>query len=231
MLKSYFTIAWRTFKKNRLITVINVFGLSLGITAAVIVYLTIDYNFSFDTYEPDGDRIYRIVTENQGLKNAGVPAPLHEALSPAITGIGQTAPLFDYNGETKIIIPRTNGQTGRVLKNQDNIVFADLGYFQLFPHQWLEGNPLFALDGANKVVLTESRAKLYFPGLAPREIVGKILVFSDSVYAKVSGIVRDLDVNSDFEYQYSFPWQRFPLIISKVATYGIDGTEPTPGAS
>ncbi|HTI89686.1 MAG TPA: ABC transporter permease [Puia sp.] len=201
MLKSYFIIAWRNFKRNRLITLINVFGLSVGVMAAVIIYLMIHYNFSFDTYEPDRDRIYRVVTENVGSTNFGVPAPLHEALLPAVAGIGQMAPLFDYGGGAKVSILKGNGQPGRVIRNQDNIVFADSGYFQLFPHQWIEGDPLRALGGPNQVVLTKSTAELYFPGLASREILGRTIVFSDSVYANVSGIVKDLDFNSDFEYK------------------------------
>src|ERR1700720_2924251 len=133
MLKSYFTIAWRNFKKNRLITLINVFGLSIGVMAAVIIYLVIDYNFSFDNYEPNRDRIYRVVTENVGSTNFGVPAALHEALLPAVAGIGQMAPLFDYDDAAKVSIPNENGQAGRVMKDQNNIVFTDSGYFQLFP--------------------------------------------------------------------------------------------------
>lgn len=200
MLKSYFIIAWRNFKKNRLITIINVFGLSIGIMAAVIIYLVIDYNFSFDTYEPDRDRIYRVVTENEGSKNFGVPAPLHEALLSAVVGIGQAAPIFDYDGAATVSIPKTNGHAGRVMKNQDKIVFTDSGYFQLFPHQWIEGDLSHALVGPNEIVLTKSCAGLYFPGLAPRDIVGRTIIIGDSIYANVSGIVKDLDVNSDFEY-------------------------------
>lgn len=201
MLKSYVLIAWRNFSKHRLLTVINILGLSIGITAAVVVYLVVDYNFSFDKYEPGRDQIYRIVTENTGSKNYGVPAPMQEALQ-GITGIGNAAPIFDfYGGNTKVSIPQQDGQTEQTIKNQENIVFTNSDYFNIFPHQWLAGDPKAPLEMPNRVVLTQSRAKIYFPDLSPGEILGRTLIFSDSVNAAVSGVVKDLDANSDFEYR------------------------------
>jgi len=200
MLRSYILSAWRNFSKHRLLTLINILGLSIGITAAVIVYLVIDYNFSFDTYEPGKDRIYRIVTENTGSKNYGVPAPMHEALK-GITGIANTAPIFDfYAGNTKVSILQQDGLTEQIIKNQGNIVFTNSNYFNIFPHQWLAGAPQVSLEGPNQVVLTQTKAKTYFPDISPEEILGRNIIFNDSVYAAVSGVVKDLDANSDFEY-------------------------------
>jgi ABC-type antimicrobial peptide transport system permease subunit len=200
MLKSYVLIAWRNFSKHRLITIINILGSSIGITAAVIIYLVISYNFSFDTYEPGRDYIYRVVTENTTWKNHGVPAPLHRGLE-GITGIANSAPIFDfYAGDTKVGIPQPSGKADRTIKNQGSIVFTNSDYFRIFPRQWLAGDPKGQLEKPNNVVLTQSRAKIYFPDIPYDETLGRTLIFSDSVYATVSGVVKDLDVNSDFDY-------------------------------
>ena len=65
MFKNHFKTAIRNFSKNKLISVINLLGLSIGISAAIIVFLIIQYDYSFDTYEPGRNNIYRIVQENQ----------------------------------------------------------------------------------------------------------------------------------------------------------------------
>src|SRR6185312_9309180 len=79
-------------------------------------------------------------------------------------------------------------------------VFTNSDYFRIFPRQWLAGDPKGQLEKPNNVVLTQSRAKIYFPDIPYDETLGRTLIFSDSVYATVSGVVKDLDVNSDFDY-------------------------------
>ncbi|MEO7045166.1 MAG: ABC transporter permease, partial [Ferruginibacter sp.] len=78
MFKNYFKTALRTFSKNKVISIINVLGLSVGISSALIILMVVQYAFSFDKYEPGRENIYRIVTEGDGWNNAGVPVPLHQ---------------------------------------------------------------------------------------------------------------------------------------------------------
>ena len=58
MFKSYWTLAWRTLVRNKLYTLVNVLGLALGICACLVIYLIASYEFSFDTFHPDRDRIF-----------------------------------------------------------------------------------------------------------------------------------------------------------------------------
>ena len=62
MIKNYFMIAWRMMTRNKVYTTINVLGLTLGISACIIVYLVVSYELSFDTFHPDKERIYRLRT-------------------------------------------------------------------------------------------------------------------------------------------------------------------------
>src|SRR5690348_10146815 len=61
MFKNYFKTAWRTLWKHKIFSIINVFGLAIGISASLVIYLIASYNLSFDKFEKDGDRIYRVV--------------------------------------------------------------------------------------------------------------------------------------------------------------------------
>ncbi len=62
MIKNYFKIAFRGFWRHKLFTLINIIGLSIGISAALVIYLIVHFDFTFDKFHRDGDRIYRVVS-------------------------------------------------------------------------------------------------------------------------------------------------------------------------
>src|SRR5215813_11183729 len=82
MLKNYFKIAWRTLLRQKSYTAINVVGLTLGISAAILIFTLVSYQLSFDSFHPNKDRIYRVTTAVKGEflgKMACVPQPLGKA--------------------------------------------------------------------------------------------------------------------------------------------------------
>ena len=95
MIKNYLVIALRNFWKHKVFSVINIAGLSIGISAAIGIYLIVHYEFSYEKFQKDGDRIYRVVTNmhfpDQDFKNAGVPGPLLTAMRNEIPGIEKSA--------------------------------------------------------------------------------------------------------------------------------------------
>ncbi|MEP6466075.1 MAG: ABC transporter permease [Parafilimonas sp.] len=201
MFKNYFKTAFRNFRKNKLTTFINVLGLSIGISAALIIFMMVEYDFSFDKYEPNNERIYRVVTDGE-WKSQGIPAPFHEAVQQNVTGIETVAPLFEYNDwNTKVSIPQGNNKAEQIFKQQDKIVFTNGNYFSVFPHQWIAGNAKSSLQNPYNIVLSESRAKEYFPNILPEKIIGRTVIFSDSIRTTITGIIKDLKANSDFEYK------------------------------
>ena len=62
MLKNYFLVALRTFRRNKTFSLINILGLSIGISASLVIFLLVQYDFSFDKFEKEGSRIYRVVS-------------------------------------------------------------------------------------------------------------------------------------------------------------------------
>src|SRR5688500_1433843 len=103
MLKNYFAVALRNFWRNKVFSTINILGLSIGISAALVIFLIVYYEFSFDKFEKDGDRIYRVVLDakfsgTQGY-SAAVPAPLGGAMQNEVTGVEQTVPVFQFQGD------------------------------------------------------------------------------------------------------------------------------------
>ena len=74
-------------------------------------------------------------------------------------------------------------------------------YFDLVSYNWLAGSPKAALQQAYQTVLTESNAKIYYPKLKPAEIIGKEIIFDDSIRTTVAGIVKDLKEKTDFKFK------------------------------
>src|SRR6185503_4541716 len=108
MLKNYLLVALRNFWKNKVFSLINIAGLSIGISAALVIYLIVHYEFSFEKFHKDRDRIYRVVTNmhfpDQDFKNAGVPGTLPPAVRSEIPGIERSTVFWGGN-EMKVSIP------------------------------------------------------------------------------------------------------------------------------
>jgi putative ABC transport system permease protein len=194
-------LSFRSLLKRKVITGINILGLSIGISAALIIYLIIQYDYSFDRYEPNRDRMYRVVTHGENWDNAGVPVPLPRSLT-TVTGIGRSAFMMGMNdGGTKVSVALGNGREPRVFKQQDKFGYTDGNYFSVFPHEWLAGNPGVSLKDPHRIVLSESLARRYFGSLPADQTIGKTVTVNDSIPMVVSGVVKDLDVNTDFDLQ------------------------------
>src|SRR3954453_8971729 len=100
MFKTYFTTAFRNFWRNKVFSAINVLGLSIGISASLIIFLIVYYEFSYDKFEANRDRIYRVVLDAKfgGTEghSAAVPAPLAGTLQHEVTGVEQTVPVMQF---------------------------------------------------------------------------------------------------------------------------------------
>ncbi|RYG31202.1 MAG: ABC transporter permease, partial [Chitinophagaceae bacterium] len=95
----------------------------------------------------------------------------------------------------------TGTQTPAVFRNQKDIVFADTSFFNLFQYKWLAGSPESALKDPFQVVLTEDRAKTYFGSLALEDMLGREVVYDDSIKTIVAGIIKGFDKPTDFTFQ------------------------------
>ncbi|MDT3405154.1 ABC transporter permease [Mucilaginibacter terrae] len=202
MYKNYLKTAIRSLLKNKAFTFINVIGLAIGISAAMVIYLVVTYDFSFDKFEPNGKQVYRVVSQitfqGEVSNNSGTPIPLHKTIS-TVSGLKQAVAFRIYSEDVRVKIPLTNTAPA-TFKSQDKIIACDKSYFNLIPHQWLTGSAAVAFNEPNRVVLTQSRAKLYFPDLQPAQILNKTIVYDDSLTTSVSGIVADTEANTDFNF-------------------------------
>ncbi len=206
MLKNYWRIAWRFLTRNKVFTAIHILGLSLGICGCLVLFLITHYELSFDREWQDGNRIYRIVGDVHGPdgQEEFLNSPVRDVagFETQIPGFEAKAAVFTMDGN--IAVPQTEGPEKKMDNRvgdmyQRTAIITSSGYFDIFRYQWLAGNAA-SLDEPYHVVLTASRGRLYFGNISPAEMIGKTVVYDDSVPVHVSGIIRDLAGNTDMGY-------------------------------
>ncbi|HET6996938.1 MAG TPA: ABC transporter permease, partial [Chitinophagaceae bacterium] len=201
MIKNYLKIAWRNLLRYKGFSLINIFGLAIGLACCILVGLFIIDELSYDRYHRDSGRIYRVVKDfvnddGSKLPDATTPPAIGASIQHDIPEIehmarlmpGWGARFFVRNGEKKFI--------------EENVFRADSSIFDVFTFQFIKGNPKKALDDRNAVILTESTAKKYFGDEDP---IGKTLEIDDLEPQLVTAIIKDLPDNSHFKFDILLP--------------------------
>ena len=205
MFKNYLIVAFRNFWRHKVFSIINILGLSIGISASLVIYLIVHYEFSFDRFHKNGDRIYRVVSHlhfpGQLIQNGGVPAPLPAAAKKQITGLEALTAFHLYDYDVKVEIPLKDPGKPLMFKDQKGIIFTDGDYFKVFSYRWLSGSPQVSLTEPFKVVISESRLRNYFPGTSASAVIGRTIEYNDSIKVTVSGVVKDLEEITDFQFK------------------------------
>ena len=223
MLYHYFKIAVRYLTKNKGTSFINTIGLTFGLCACLIIYRITSYEFSYDSFHPNKERIYRIVGEagfNSGDANqmGFVPYALPKAVRDEIPGIESLVAFINIESKVKIL---TAENEVKVFDQRDmgndpaEIILAEPTYFDLFKYEWLAGTPSLALNEPYQLVLTESKAYKYFGKQEPAEIIGREVIYFDSLRVKVTGIVGDLQRPSDLTFTDFISFSTLPNSIIK----------------
>lgn len=219
MLINHLKIALRFFLKNKLFTGINILGLSIGITAFILLTRYIAFEKSYDQSIPHIDDLYRVIlTSDLGDKGFAGSATSHPAVGPAMKRdfpeVENYARIVDkslpFSGT--IILSYTN-EAGDVIKsdaNEDQIHFADNSFLELFDIALIYGDPRFALKEPNTIILTDDIATRFFGREDP---MGKIIKINGNFELRVSGVIAKRPLNS-----------HLPLgMVISYATFGPDG--------
>src|SRR5688500_4749174 len=200
MVKNYLKIAWRNLMKNKMFSFINVFGLTIGITVCMMIYLFIMNEFSVDKFHKNGKNIYRVMRTYDPSKPP----------TSYLSGPYATALLNDYPNEIKkaVRVMATDGTItfGNKAFNEKKLYLADADFFNLFSFPLLKGDPATVLKDPGSVVLTEATAKKYFGKEDP---IGKVIELSKHLQLKVTGIARNAPSNSHLNFDLVVPLSNY----------------------
>lgn len=198
MLQHHIKIALRNLWKNRFHSFINISGLAVGISACLVIYLIVSFELSFNQEVPDADRIYRIHSKFSGTftgLNRGAPTAVAPHIKENFKGVDQVA-LFFVFGSTVELPDHQN----KKLERQSTVALAGPDYFEVFRfYSWAAGS-VHALDKPFHVVLTETQAEKYFGSMPFDQMLGKSVVYRDSIETTVAGIVRVTNKRTDLEF-------------------------------
>ena len=195
MIRNYLKIAWRSLMANRLFTLINITGLSIGMAMTIVLFLFISNELSFNEMYPKKDRIYRALTKtNDEFDNeiwVTSPPILASALKNQVTNVETAARVYKHNfGKTASV--RTNNQN----YTEESLFWVDKELLSIFDIEMIKGSVDNALQRPNTVVLSELAAQKYFNGQDP---IGKVLIIDNRTHLEVTGVYKDFPSNSTLD--------------------------------
>ncbi len=195
MIKNYFKTAWRSLLRNKSYTAINIAGLSVGIAACLLIFLIVQFETSFDNFHTKKDRIYRVVSSEDGQKGkelgSGVPFPTAAALRLEIPRFKTVTSIMQDDGSHFTV---DNSGTPKKFK-EDDTYFVEPQFFDIFDFGWIEGDKN-CLKEPNSIVLTQSEAERFYGTW--KNAVGKMIKLEGKINFKVTGILKDVPTNTDF---------------------------------
>lgn len=192
MIQNHIKLAWRNLKANRMFSLINIVGLSLGLAITILLFMFITYERSYDSNYTHKDDIYRtLVNTGESYDNTifcTSPAALAPALKADIPDVKYAARMLKHNfGETAFI------KIEDVNFLEKELYWCDPELFSIFDIEFLKGNSKVALNRPNTVTLSKSTAQKYFGNLDP---IGKTITVDNEKQLEVTGVFEDFPGNS-----------------------------------
>ena len=198
MFRNYLKTALRNLRREKGSTLLNLLGLTLVISASLVLFLLVRYHNSFDTFHAKGDRVYRVNTTSRGNNGddftSGVPSVLPEAFRLDFPEAEEVTFTSYRNGG--LITIRQGDQEPKRYSEERGISFIQPNFFNVFDRKVLSGNLDKALDEPNEAVLARSWALKYF---GKEEALGEVFQFDNRDY-KVTAIVEDPPANTDLPF-------------------------------
>jgi hypothetical protein len=145
------------------------------------------------------------VQENNGTDfyTSDIPPPSSDGFRDEIPGLERVTQYYFYNPKITVHVNGTKGRDFSCVaegSNSTGVIITDSNYFAVFKREWLVGDPFHSMMEPFTVVLSESRARKYFGSMPLNDIVGKQIVYNDSLWLHISGIVKDWNKNTDFPF-------------------------------
>ena len=210
MIKNYFNIAIRNFIKDRFYSLINIMGLAIGIACSLIISLYILHELSYDNFHSNLAQKYRVNQTNIWDPQGGVMSssvlPLAGTLLSEYPEVKSALRINTMGTHTIRLIE--NNSTEKIF-NEPYILAADSNFFDFFGFQLTKGDPKTALQGMNKVVISEEMATKYF---GDGNALGRTLYIGESkTPLEVTGVAAQPD-NSHFNFNFLVSIYTNPLV-------------------
>ncbi|HZE85118.1 MAG TPA: ABC transporter permease, partial [Puia sp.] len=216
MFKNYLKVAFRNLWKNRGFSFINIMGLAIGMASAMLILLWIQSELRYDQFHEKKDRIYEV------WNRAAFSGEMHSwNTTPKVLARTMQNDFPEVEHAVRVNWPSnflfSIGE--KRLTVSGNIV--DSIFLQVFSFPLLKGNPMTALNDPHSIVLTEKLARKIF---GDEEAMGKVIKIDNQYNFTVTGIAKDLPLNTRFTFEYLLPWAHMRVTKQDDANWGNNST-------
>ena len=193
MFWNYLKIALRNTRKQKLLSVINIFSLAFGIAACLLIYLFIQDERSFDAFHSKKDQIYRLdeVQSFPGTNTQNVALSMPGMAPNLLQDYPEVLNYTRFWGRGKMLFTKDDEQL-----MVEKAVAVDSTFFEVFDFKLIEGNPSSAMDEPYSIILTEETAKRFFGN---EDAIGQTLSRDTNLY-RVTGILENVPENSHLQF-------------------------------
>jgi len=198
MIRNFFKVAYRNLLRNKVISAINITGLSIGMASAMLIWLWIQDEISYDKFHKNKDRIYEVWNR---VQFDGKLSCWNSVSAPTARALEKDVPEIERSVRAKSKGPALLAVGDKKIMKSGGIV--DTGFLQMFSFPMLEGDPATALNDIHSIVLTEKTAKSLF---GSSDAMGKTIRLEDKENFMVTGVLKDLPGNTRFDFEYLLPW-------------------------
>ncbi len=203
MIKNLLLIAIRNFKKDKWFSLLNILGLTIGITFSLFLIFYITDELNYDRYNEKADRVFRIISyiheKDKNTNWAITQAPLAATLKKDFPEVEESGRFMSRE--------RTLFKNGNNNFYETKVYYADSTIFNIFTYKFVEGNAAHALNEPSSIVIIRSLAEKYFGKNTPA--VGKTLRTVYDVY-KVTAVLEDVPQNSHLRFDMLISWSTLP---------------------
>ena len=200
MLKNYLKVAWRHLVQHKGLSFINIFGLAIGMAFAILIGLWIQYETSFDKFHVNRDRVAIVLKNtlfnNQKNTQNSTPLPLYYAMKSEYPEV-KHASRMSWNNDFSLAVG------DKKYKRQG--IHVDPDFLRMFTFPLVKGSVQTALSDPNAIVITEAVAKALFGSADP---INKIIKVNNEYNLKVTGVLKDVPVNSSIQFDFLAPFER-----------------------
>ena len=197
MILNILKVAIRNLIRQLGYTTINILGLAIGLASSILILLYVVNELTYDTFHSKSENIYRIGVRGQMMGNelnqAVTAAPMMEAMLNDYPAVENACRIAEYGGW----LVRTGDR--KFNETEEDFIFADSSFFEVFDFKLLKGNPETALRSPRTLVMTEKYARKYFGDEDP--IGQTVSVEEDTIIYTVTGVLEDVPVNSHFHFE------------------------------
>ncbi|PLW97599.1 MAG: hypothetical protein C0593_08185, partial [Marinilabiliales bacterium] len=197
MFKNFFNSTIRNFQKNRLNTMITLFGLSIGLACTIIIALWAKYELSYDRFHEEPQTLYKAAFCYDPLNFHAyiLPAPVASYLKNEFPDVKNTT-VFVQSQNNKIVQGENRFMVGGS--------FVDPSFFYMFNFPFISGGPSDAFTHPNSIVLTQSLAEKLFGNEDP---LGKTIKVDGEQEYIVSAVLEDIPQNTDLQFEFLLPFE------------------------